>query len=316
MGQHVGEIIRRLGHVALVVRDDLGEGFEVRREEGQLVTQRGVVAHRVAPGAVDDVDDGAAPGDVPQKLVAQPDARVRALEQARDVGKDGRPEIQLAHAQIGHQRRERVIRNLGLGRRQHRQQRRLARVGHADDADVGDDAQLDVDPPLLPGLPELRHGGRVVAVRFEGGVALAAAAAGGEEGALAVRDQFGQRRGAFRRPALPENGPERHLDLHMARVGAVAFGAAARAAGQRAEVDRAAKGRQRRQRLVRHRENVPAVAAVAAGGAACGDVEGREVGKGNRCPFSPALRSLLLPLGTNFSRRNATMPLPPSPPLQ
>ena len=52
------------------------------------------------------------------------------LQQARDVGEDGRAVVVLAHAQVGHERRERVGGDFGFGGRQSRQQRRLARVGH------------------------------------------------------------------------------------------------------------------------------------------------------------------------------------------
>lgn len=49
---------------------------------------------------------------VAQELVAQPDAGVGALQQARDVREHGRPEVGLADAQVRRQRRERVIRHL------------------------------------------------------------------------------------------------------------------------------------------------------------------------------------------------------------
>ena len=60
----------------------------------------------------------------------------RAEERAWDVCKHGADVVLLAHAQVGHQRREGVVRDLGARRADRGQQRALARVRHAHDAHV------------------------------------------------------------------------------------------------------------------------------------------------------------------------------------
>jgi len=117
-------------------------------EQLQLGADGLEVAERVAAGAVDHVHQHARALAVPQELVAQPAPRVRALQQpcaarrrspparllapgrgrappahhlcdkrhprrTRDVRKDGGAEVQLADAQVGHERGERVVGHLG-----------------------------------------------------------------------------------------------------------------------------------------------------------------------------------------------------------
>ena len=117
--------------------------FEQRGvEELELELDRANVADGVGAAAVDDVHERAAARDVAQELVPQAVPLVRALEQAGHVGKDGRAVVDLAHAEVWHERGKGVVGDLGLGGGQHAEQRALARVWHADDADVGDDLWL------------------------------------------------------------------------------------------------------------------------------------------------------------------------------
>src|SRR5207245_1022804 len=53
------------------------------------------------------------------------------------------------------ERREGVVGDLGLGRRHPRDERRLAGVGEPDDADVGEELELEVKPPLRAGPSEV-----------------------------------------------------------------------------------------------------------------------------------------------------------------
>ena len=71
------------------------------------------------------------------------------------VGKDGGAKVELADAQVGHERGEGVVSNLGPRIADDAQQRALAGVGHADDAHVRHQAQLQVQPRRLPRLPDL-----------------------------------------------------------------------------------------------------------------------------------------------------------------
>jgi hypothetical protein len=101
----------------------------------------------------DDVDDRVRLADVRQELVAEALALVRAADQARDVvegdrvgddvrGADHRRDLgeplvlDRDDRDVRLDRGERVVRGLGPGAGQRVEQRRLARVGHPDDADL------------------------------------------------------------------------------------------------------------------------------------------------------------------------------------
>ena len=298
----------------------------------------------------------------PQRMISITSAEGRT----RDVREDGGAEVQLADAQVGHERGERVVGHLGPRGRHDAQQRGLARVGHAHDADVRHQLQLQVGPHLRAGLAVLRQrrraargtrrpgqdtlapgacaagppaaerapccprwdgracarGAALVPAGLERRVAAAAAAAHRQQRALARHDQLGQRRLAAARVAPAHDRAGRHGHLQVGAGAAVPARAAARAARRRAEVHLLAKGGQRVERRVGHRPHGAAVAAVAAGRAACAPgarARGRAGGRtGVRrrtrggCQAAAGARA---PFGTYFSRRNATQPRPPSPPF-
>ena len=140
------------GHVHLGHDQQLGPLGQRRAVLRQLVADRPVILDRV--GAVerhglDEVDEQVRPLDVPEELVAQPVAGVGPFDQAGDVGHDEVLILGDDRAQVGVLGGERIIGDLGMGARDPREQRRLAGVGQADQADVGDDLQLQDDPALL-----------------------------------------------------------------------------------------------------------------------------------------------------------------------
>ena len=103
--------------------------------------------------------------------------------------------------------RERVVGDLGLRAADPRQQGRLAGVRQADQADVGDDLQLQVDRPLLAGLAGLGLPGGAVGRRLEVLVAVPALAAAGDDDVVADAPSGragrgrGRGRGRWCRPA-------------------------------------------------------------------------------------------------------------------
>ena len=116
---------------------------------------------------------------VAQELVAEAAALAGAGDEAGQIGDDERAVAVDAHdAERGRQRGERVVADLGLGRRHARDQRRLAGVGKADHADVGEQLQLEMEPALGPGPAEVGAARRLVGRRREARVAAAAARAG------------------------------------------------------------------------------------------------------------------------------------------
>ena len=84
-------------------------------------------------------------------------------------------------AEVRLQRRERIVGDLRLGRRDAREEGRLAGVGQADEADIGDQLQPQPDPRLLARRgPGWRGAGARLVDDLEMRVAEAAVAALGE----------------------------------------------------------------------------------------------------------------------------------------
>ena len=188
-------------------------------------------------------------------------------------------------AQVRHQRRERIVGDLGAGGGDARDQRRLADVGEAEQPDVGEQLELEADVALLARRARLGLARRAIGRRREVDVAAPALAALGDDEPLAVRR-------ADRRSARPS--PRRTPAFRAARAAR-----RPRRRGRtcpcwrpprpaaRVELAPVAEVEQRRQPLVDDQH----------------DAARR---RRRRRPTGP-------PLGTNFSRRNAIAPLPPSP---
>ena len=164
---------------------------------GEFLVDGAVVLDRVAAGVrreVDEVHEQLRARQVAQEAGAEPGAVRSPGDQARDVGDDEALALLEAHdAQVRRERREGVVGDLRLGRGDRRDQRALAGVREADDADVREQFELEDEFELLPFLPRLRLARRLVGRGDEVGVAEAAAAALRDDHPLA-----GRRRG--RRP--------------------------------------------------------------------------------------------------------------------
>ena len=126
--------------------------------------------HRIAAverHRLDEMDQDARPFDVAQELVTQADAAVGAFDQAGQVGQDEDAfAAGVDDAEVGVLGRERIVGDLRLGLRQPAEQRRLAGVGQADQAGVGDDLQFQDEPAFLAGRRPARYwrGARLVEV--------------------------------------------------------------------------------------------------------------------------------------------------------
>ena len=111
-------------------------------------------------------------------------------------------------AEVRRQRRERVVGDLRPRRGDARDQRRLAGVREADEADVGEQLQLEAQVLDLAGFARLDLARRAIGGRGEPRVAHAAASALGDEHALAFLGEIGEQpvaarpdRRSSRRPA-------------------------------------------------------------------------------------------------------------------
>ena len=190
-----------VGHVAAVGHVDLVQGHQTGPVLEAAVLLQLLLDHLEVPGRVaarlhgrevDDVHDRGAALDVAQEVVAETAPLAGALDQPGDVGDGERGVARLHHAEVGHQRRERVVGDLGPGTGQRGDQAGLAGAGEADQADVGDDLELEVDDQVVTGLAEQREAGRLALGRGEGRVAEAAASALGDDHLGARADQVGQ----------------------------------------------------------------------------------------------------------------------------
>jgi hypothetical protein len=145
--------------------------------------------------------------DVRQEAVAQASARARALDQAGDVGDHHDSFAELERAEIRFERRERIRGDLGARPSQGREQRGLAGVGQADESDVGQQLELQIEPALFAGqavFGEARHApGR----GHKAGVAAAAFVAARHDDALTFDCEVGEQRAV----AVADLGADRHL---------------------------------------------------------------------------------------------------------
>ena len=127
---------------------------------------------------------------------------------------------------FGHQGGERVVGDLGPGPRDRGDQAGLAGAGEADQADVGDDLELEHDVELVAGLAEQREAGRLALGRGQRGVAEPAAPALGDDQLGAGADQVGEDVA----PRVGDDGAVGDREHQVGAVAAVAVGAGAVAA--------------------------------------------------------------------------------------
>ncbi len=160
---HVGEV-PAVRHIDLVERDESRPVLEpaVRR---QFALDRVDVGHRVAlglqRGGVDDVHQHRRALDVAQELQAEALAGGGARDQPGHIGHRERHVAGADDAEVGHERGERVVGDLGPGRGDDRDQRRLAGRREADQPNVGDALQLEDDVELVARFAELGEARRL-----------------------------------------------------------------------------------------------------------------------------------------------------------
>jgi hypothetical protein len=207
--------------------------------------------------------------DVPEKLVPEPGSAVRAFDQPRDISHhDPRRVRKRHHAQPRFGRRKGIGRHLRPGRRDPRQQRGLARVRQADQADIGEEAQLQTHPALFAGLSRLRLARGPVRGRGEVGVSPPSPPAASQDEPLARRGEIGQpgpRRVIEHRGACGDRD-----DPVLPRAPGAPAALSVPAAG-RDEPPAVAEWQQRVEVGIGHQEHVSAPAAVPPGRAAFGN---------------------------------------------
>jgi hypothetical protein len=169
----------RLGRqrVDLGERKDLGPFGEIVAIGFQLAAHGFPGGDGVLAGRVDEMQEGARALDMAEEAVAEADALMRALDQAGNVGNDEFALVDAHDAELRMQRGEGIVGDLGLGRGDRREKRRLAGVRQADQPGIGDQFQPQADGALLRRLAGIGAARRAVGRRLEMRVAEAAIAA-------------------------------------------------------------------------------------------------------------------------------------------
>ena len=265
-------------NVDLVGNHDARTRRQLVGVERQFVVDDLVIIERVAalPVAreVDHVHDERRALDMAKELMPQAAPLVRALDKAGDVGHDEAQVARTSHAQVGHERGERVIGDLRACRRDLRDKRAFAGRGHAHKRRVGHKLHLKLDPALLRRLAQL--GERRCAARGgdEVDVAATAHAAVGDGDALAVVGKVGHKLAGFLGflEILVDHGAHRHLEHQVGARGAMHAAALAVSAALGLKVVFEAVIDQRGHADIGFKHHVAAMAAVAAVGTALGHV--------------------------------------------
>ena len=119
--------------------------------------------------------------DVAEELEAEAGAFVRALDEAGDIGHHVGVEAHFDHAEVGLERGEGIVCDLRRRAGDGAQQRRLAGVRQADEPDVGQQFEFELEALVLAALAGLGDVRRLVGRRREVRVAAPAATALGDD---------------------------------------------------------------------------------------------------------------------------------------
>src|SRR5579872_1385449 len=179
-----------------------------------------------AGAAVDEMDQHARALDMAQELVAKARAGARTFDEPGKVDQDEADVDVDAHdSELRCEGGERIVGNLWPRSRNGGEQGGLARVGRADDADVGEQLELQFERVLLAGLTPLREARRLMCGGGEMLIAQTAATAAGDADARAGSIEIGDQ-GAI----LIDEGARRHRHVYIGTGLAMAIGAGAMAA--------------------------------------------------------------------------------------
>ncbi len=140
--------------------------------------------------------------------MAEPAPFRRAFDETRDVGEDEVVVLPAHDTEVRLERGERIVGDLGLGRADHGDERRLPRVREPDERGVGHQLELELEPPLLAVLTLLGEARGPARVRQEPRVPAPALPAARREPSIAVVDQVGEQLAVHR----ADDRPLRHVD--------------------------------------------------------------------------------------------------------
>ncbi len=219
---------------------------------------------------IDDVQQQPRALQMAQEAVPEAGAVGRALDEPGNVGDDeAAVGIDADDAEIRGQGRERVVGDVRPRGRDGADERRFAGVGHAEQADVGEDLEFQLEAPLFAGGTRRRLARRAVGARLEMQIAEAALAALGDQRARSVRGEVGDELAAV---GVGDHRADRHAQNHVGAAAPVLIRAAAVLAALGAMDARVAVIDQRIDVAVGQRIDAAAAPAVAAVGPAARNV--------------------------------------------
>ena len=210
-------------HIDLVEDDDSGafgdwdcaqRQFQLVGIFGKLMFERLVVAHRITVrfqrGTVDDVGDDFGAFDVAQEFKAEALALGCARNQARHVG-DGVPHVSgHNHAEVRHERGERIVGDFRLGGAHGCDQAGFACGGEAHQGHVGDGFEFENDVTFLAWFAKQRESRSATGAVGQCGVAKTAVAAGRHHELVSGMAKIGELLARMLRLALRPFGFENH----------------------------------------------------------------------------------------------------------
>ena len=158
--------------------------------------------------------------DVAQEFEPQPDPFMRTLQQSRNVDHHDRMMVNFCHPQGGLDRGERIVCHLWPCRADPAQQGRFARVGHADDPNVGDQLELQFQPERFPLFAVFSQPRRTVVGSLEGCVPPPAAPPPHDHVGLPRMHKIGQKLPTLRMAGHCPGG-DRNAQVSAVRTGAV-----------------------------------------------------------------------------------------------
>jgi len=190
---------------------------------------------------------------------------VSAFDQARNIGQHEFTAVDVDHAELRMQRGERIVGDLRLGCADGGEEGRFAGVRQADDSCIGNQLEPELDGEFGPGLTGVGMTRCAVGRSFEMSVAEAAIAAMRERDGLTDGGEIGEKRDPV---FLVDLRADRQFERDIVAVGAMPVLAHPGAPIAGGEVLLVAVVDQRIEPIDRLRDHVPALAAIAAIGAA------------------------------------------------
>src|SRR5438552_1476928 len=213
--------------------------------------------------------------DVAEETDAETRAQVRAFDEAGKIGDNKSASefgtvpacaaVGINDAEVGFERGERIVRNFGPRRGNHGNQRRLTRIGVANQADIGEEFQFEAKMTLFAGETVFVFARGLVPRLGKMLIAASTAPSMGDQYALARRGEISNRRTALIVKGKRADG---HLQDHVLARMAGAVGAFAVASAIGLEFAIVTVSQQRVVVWVGFKINVAAMAAVTAGGTA------------------------------------------------